>query len=236
MVRPIFLPSMTRPAMTKGRPSRRSARSMSPAASASRTAELDTRRPPKSTVGMASTTKRWSLPGLLQHGEIPAARLAEAEVVADDQVPHREAADQDLLDELFGGQARQLAIEAADMDAIDAAFRQQLELVAHAGKARRRLVRRKQFARMRLEGQHGRRQGKRTRLRLQFVEQGTMPEMHAIEVADGQHRGRSWPAREHREKPAWEGEAGKGADYINPAAPAWTWRAADFWRSSAGCP
>jgi hypothetical protein len=79
--------------------------------------------------------------GLLQHDEIPAARLAEAEVVADDQVPHRKAADQDLLDELFGGQARQLAIEAADMDAIDAAFRQQLELVAHAGKARRRLVR-----------------------------------------------------------------------------------------------
>jgi hypothetical protein len=37
----------------------------------------------------------------------------------------------------------QLAIEAADMDAIDTAFRQQLQLVAHAGQARRRLVRRK---------------------------------------------------------------------------------------------
>jgi hypothetical protein len=41
----------------------------SPAASASRTAELETRSPPKSTVCMASTLKPMLLPGLLQHGE-----------------------------------------------------------------------------------------------------------------------------------------------------------------------
>ena len=66
------------------------------------------------------------LPGLLQHGEIAGAALAEAEIVADDQVPHRQAAHQDALDELLGGQRRELAVEAADIDAVDAAALQQL--------------------------------------------------------------------------------------------------------------
>ena len=42
------------------------------------------------------------LPGCLQHGEIAGAALAEAEVVADDQVPDAEAAHQDALDEFLG--------------------------------------------------------------------------------------------------------------------------------------
>ena len=57
--RPSFLPCTTRPLMLYGRPSSSAARSRSPRASASRTAELETRVPPFVTVGIASSSKPW---------------------------------------------------------------------------------------------------------------------------------------------------------------------------------
>ncbi len=131
--------------------------------------------------------------GLLQHREVSGAALAEAEIIADDQMPHRQPAHQNVLDELAGGMRRELAVEAADMDPVDAAFGEQFELVAQAGQARRRLLRREEFARMRFEGEHRRRQGQFARLGRQFSEQRAMTKMHAIEIADGQHRRRRRP-------------------------------------------
>jgi hypothetical protein len=43
--------------------------------------------------------------------KIAPARLAEAEVVADDQVPHRRPRTRMLLDELFGSQAASLRLK-----------------------------------------------------------------------------------------------------------------------------
>jgi hypothetical protein len=193
MVRPSFLPSMTRPAMTKARPS--SSLGVFDVAGGQRLAHRRTGNPDAAEINGVHGLDHEAvlLPGTLQQGEIAAARLAEAEVVADDQVPHRKAAHQDLLDELLARQRSQLAVEAADMHAIDAGLGQQFDLVAQAGQPRRRLLGGEQFARMRLEGEHRRRQGEFARLGRQFGKQGTMAAMHAIEVADGQHRGRRRP-------------------------------------------
>jgi hypothetical protein len=119
-------------------------------------------------------------------------------------VAYGEASHQDAFDELLGGQGRQLPVEATDMDAVDAAFGEQLEFVAQAGQTRGRLIRREQFARMRLEGEHRRRQA-RVRAPWPSIRQA------AHDGRDARHRNcrwsapwTSWPAREHREKPAWD--------------------------------
>jgi hypothetical protein len=144
------------------------------------------------------------LPGTLQHREIAATRLAEAEVVADDQVPDRQAAHQDLLDELLARQRRQLAVEAADMHAIDAGIRPAARScracwpgVVAPGRAR---TARADAARRSAPSPAAQARAPWPSIR-QAVRDGR----------DARHRNcrwsapwTSWPAREHREKPAWE--------------------------------
>jgi hypothetical protein len=67
---------------------------------------------------------------------------------------------------------------------------------------------------MRLEGQHGRRQAEFARPGRQLGQQRTMAEMHAIEIADGQHRGRRGPLGNTAKNLHGIEAAGKAGDYI----------------------
>ena len=64
--------------------------------------------------------------------------------------------------------------------------REQLQLLAQRRQPRRRLIRRKKFARMRLECHHARRQAEFVRRLGETREHRLMAEMHAIEITDGQ--------------------------------------------------
>ena len=128
--------------------------------------------------------------GFLQHGEIAAPALAETKVVADDKVADRQSTHQNVLYKAFRAECRQSGIEATDIDPVDAAAFQQIELFAQTGQPCRRFVGRKILPRVRLESQHCRRQGHVARLSRQPVEQRPVAAMQTIEIADGQYRGR----------------------------------------------
>jgi hypothetical protein len=127
--------------------------------------------------------------GLAQQREVAGTPGAEAEVVADDQMPDAQRADQHLLDERFGAQGGEGGVEVADVAQVDAVVGEQFEFFAQRGQARRRRFRGEELARVRLEREHGSRQAGVRRGRRQAGEQRTMTEMYAIEVADGQYGG-----------------------------------------------
>jgi hypothetical protein len=93
---------------------------------------------------------------LLPAGEVTLAPLAEAEVVADHQVTGAQTADQDLLDELLGGEGGKAGVEAPDVEAVDALVGNALDLLTQGGEADRPVLVGEVFAGMRLEGEHGR--------------------------------------------------------------------------------
>jgi ABC-type amino acid transport substrate-binding protein len=66
--------------------------------------------------------------------------------------------DQYRGDEVVGAQSGEAGVEMADIGQVDAVVGEQFELLAQRGQARRRRLRREELARVRLEGEHGRRQ------------------------------------------------------------------------------
>jgi len=130
------------------------------------------------------------LAGRLEQGEIASTSAPETEVVADDQMLDAQAAHQHLFDEFLGGQGGKGRIERADHRLAGAAIGKQLKFFAQCGEAGRGGLRREELARMRLESQHRRRQLQACRGRRQLFEQRGMAEMHAVEIADGEHNGR----------------------------------------------
>ena len=86
---------------------------------------------------------------------------AEMEIEADRDAGDREPVEQDALDEFLGAQRRQRRVEAQHDRAVEPGRRQQPQLVALVGEAEQRLLRPEEAARMRLEGQRGRRPGER---------------------------------------------------------------------------
>jgi hypothetical protein len=119
----------------------------------------------------------------------PPSRCPEAEIVADDQMAHTEAAHQHVLDEAVGMHRGEGGIEAAHMHTVDAVLRQLEQLVTQRGQARRRVLRREVLTRVWLEGQYGGFRVARTGLLDEHREQGLMAAVNAVEVADGEHRG-----------------------------------------------
>src|SRR5438132_1026775 len=77
---------------------------------------------------------------LLERSKIAGAPRAEAEVAADEQPARAEPLQQHVLDEALSRKRRKARVETHDVHALDARRRQQLELVAQAGQARRRRV------------------------------------------------------------------------------------------------
>src|SRR5690606_15924519 len=90
------------------------------------------------------------LAGAAQVVERAAAAVAEAEVVTDDHVTRVETRDQQPLDELLRREPAKLAKARAE-ELVDARRVEQLEALAEARQARRRIVRREHLARRRLE-------------------------------------------------------------------------------------
>jgi len=127
--------------------------------------------------------------GLLQERVVANAPLPEAKIIADDQVPDLAAPDQHLLDEFVGRQGSEAGIKRADHGLPGAAISQQFELFAQRGQTGGRGLRRKKFARMRLEGQHHGRQLALPGHFGQTANQRGVTEMHAIEITDGEHDG-----------------------------------------------
>ncbi|BBI99176.1 hypothetical protein FGKAn22_08690 [Ferrigenium kumadai] len=72
------------------------------------------------------------------------------------------------------------------MHAIDADGFEQFQLLAQTGQPRRRLLRRKELARMRLEDHRRRLQTEPNRRRAQLTQQCPMAEMHPVEITDGE--------------------------------------------------
>ena len=72
------------------------------------------------------------------------------------------------------------------MHASDALCAEKLELFAQRREARRRRLRREEFAGMRLEGEHARDERARRRRPAQTIENGLVTFVHAVEIADGQ--------------------------------------------------
>lgn len=100
-------------------------------------------------------------------------------------MPHAEAFNQRGVDELRGTQLSQAAIERQAQHQIDALLAQQLQLFTQAGEPRRRLVRREELTRLRLEDHHAARQPQLGRTFAQARQDGLMPPVHAVEIADG---------------------------------------------------
>ncbi|MNN39238.1 hypothetical protein D3C81_1532680 [compost metagenome] len=123
--------------------------------------------------------------GLDQQGEIAGAALAEAEIVADLQMLDAEPLDQDLANELPGGQLAQAAVEGQAQHPVDAGLAQQFELLAQAADAPRGLVRGKEFARLRLEDHHAAGQPGLRRTLAQARQDTLVTAVHAVEIANG---------------------------------------------------
>src|SRR5262245_21554330 len=119
---------------------------------------------------------------------IAGALAAEAKIIADHDVAHAEPGQQHPLDEGIGSKRSKGRIEGQHEGDIDAEALQQGELARQRGEFEVRLVRLKVFARMRLEDQRRGRRLELTSQRLHLAQQRLMAAVHAIEIADRQHR------------------------------------------------
>ena len=133
----------------------------------------------------------------LQQSKVTAPASAEAEIIPNHQVFDAQAIDQHPGDEVLCREFGERGIEAADPGQGDALVGDQFEFFAQGRQAGGGRVRGKKFARVRLESEHGRQQRALFGVLCllcavgQAAQQGAMAQMHAIEVADGEHgRGR----------------------------------------------
>jgi hypothetical protein len=85
--------------------------------------------------------KAVDLPACSRKSKSPTRSQPKAEVVADFQMLHAQAVDQDGIDELIGAELAQALVEGQAQHPVDAFGSQQLQLVAQAGQTGRRGVR-----------------------------------------------------------------------------------------------
>ena len=129
--------------------------------------------------------KAMLLADLFHQRVIAGPPAAEAEIVTD----QHKLGDQPVMqgmDEIRRLHLRERAVKAAHLHAVHAQIGKQFRLFPQAGEPGRRRLRRKKFARMRLEHDHRRFQPARLRLLLEVLQQCTMAEVHAIEIADSE--------------------------------------------------
>jgi hypothetical protein len=124
-------------------------------------------------------------PYLLHQREIAAAPAAEAEIVADEHELRAQFAMQRVY-EIHRLHPGKRGSEAAHLHPVHPQRREPFRLFPQAGEPGRRLQRREKLARVRLEHHHRRLQTARPGLGLEALQQGLVPEMHAIEIADGE--------------------------------------------------
>lgn len=128
-----------------------------------------------------------SLPGFLKKAKVASAATTKAKIIADDQMSDLATANQHLLNELISRKGRKSCVKRTDHRLTRAALAQQLQLFTQGRQTGRRRVRRKKFAGMGFEGQHHGRQIKCFSHLSQAFDQRRMPEVNAIEIANGKH-------------------------------------------------
>ena len=111
--------------------------------------------------------------------------MGETEIVPHHHVPRTQAPQQ--CHEIGAGVIAQRLVETQQPQGRQFAARQRPPALAKIGQARRRILRPEILARQRLEAQHGRRQAELAAQRQGTLDQGPMPDMQAVETADGQH-------------------------------------------------
>ena len=109
-------------------------------------------------------------------------------VKADSRPAHGETLDQDAGDECFRGKLRQGLVERQHDGAVEAGGGEEPQFGGFIGQPKQRLAGIEKGARVRLKGQRRRRAAKRCGPRLGGGDDGFMTAMHAIEIADGDHR------------------------------------------------
>ena len=130
-------------------------------ASASRTAVLDTRSPSSVTLGIASTLEAAARRrAACSSAKSPARRAPKrkSSPTSSQRAPSPRTSMRSMKSSAVICAKR--VVEAADVHALDAVRREQLELLAQRREPRRRLVGREELARMRLEGHHARGQAR----------------------------------------------------------------------------
>ncbi len=113
--------------------------------------------------------------------------VAEAKVEADHDVADAEPAREHVVDEALGRFGHQMPIERQDVQVIDPEPGQEARLDPQRGQSRRRLLRRQDLARMRLEGDHAERRAEVAGPRPRGLDQGAVAAVHAVEIADRDH-------------------------------------------------
>src|SRR5579871_75342 len=116
------------------------------------------------------------------------ATAAEAKALADDDVPRAQPIDEHLLDERRRRELPEALVEAHDDQPLDAVAGEREALLGHAHEPRRRAARVEVLARVRVEGQDGRGGAGGLRTGARLAHQRLVPEVHAVEVADGNRR------------------------------------------------
>ena len=122
--------------------------------------------------------------GLRQHGEIPPAFPAEAEIITDHEIAHLQTIHQQALDELLGLEGGKFRIERQTQHAIHRVAAQRLELFAQTRQARHGGLRLKKLLRLRLEQNHLRGQAEFPAFLRQLANHRLVTEMHAVEISD----------------------------------------------------
>ncbi len=136
-----------------------------PAASASRIAPEEMRRPSSSTAGTMSTAKCRRAPSAASRSGVPARFLPKRKSIADGGARDAEPMQQDVVDEVLGRGLRQRGVEGQHDRAVEPGAGEQAQLGALVGQAEQRLLRPEEAARMRLEGQRRSRPAECTRAR-----------------------------------------------------------------------
>lgn len=122
--------------------------------------------------------------GLAQRVSRAAPHLAEGKIITDNDMRSVKARAQDAVDKLIRGLRSEIPVEGQGEQVINATFRQAFSAQKVIGQAKGRVIRAKHAARVRLEAEDPELLASCARDCSSIVDQGTMPAMDAIEIAD----------------------------------------------------
>ena len=127
------------------------------------------------------------LPGPLQHGKIPGAVLAKSKIIAHHQITDPQTLDQDLLDKVGCRHLCQGRIKGEAQHPVDREALQGADLFTQSGQPGWELTMVEILLGLWLKADHRGRQTQGHALVGQLAEYRLMPQVHAIEIADGRY-------------------------------------------------
>src|SRR5215469_11498182 len=119
--------------------------------------------------------------------DIAGLLVPEAKIFADKNGANAQVANQDLLNELLGREARQLESEWQNDRRLETQIAERVDALCNSGELQRRTFRAEDTSRRRIERQSSRHGVEGTRTFGGASQHGLMPEMNAVEAANGKH-------------------------------------------------